>query len=293
MTNQKKNNEKRNSIEKKEAGVSVAAIREIIEGEIGKEAFARAGKCPQIKGIIHEVIKKDAYNANPKRLFDGTKAVLSKSTTAVRDDILIKKGTKIVGRMQLKDTSKSIPQTIKQVKSGHYRGTQLMGTNETVAAYEKAVSAAAKKGTQITQKMKSSGISSSDTSRIAVKTIGASAGKVSARMVGKAAASSGAVGAAVSSGIEVCTSGSKYYKGEITGKEFAENVAKETVGGGLAAAAGSAAATLVASGTATILAATSVPVIIPAAAGFAAAIAVGGIVKKGWDFGCDFARKYV
>ena len=93
MTNQKKNNEKRNSIEKKEAGVSVAAIREIIEGEIGKEAFARAGKCPQIKGIIHEVIKKDAYNANPKRLFDGTKAVLSKSTTAVRDDILIKKGT--------------------------------------------------------------------------------------------------------------------------------------------------------------------------------------------------------
>ncbi len=268
-------------------GIGIAATREITEGRIGVEAVKRIGKNPQLKGVVHEIMKKQAYNSNPKRLVDGTKAVLSKSTTAVRDDILIKKGTKIVGRMQLKDTPKSIPQTIKQVKSGHYSGTQLMGTDETVAAYETAVKAAAKKGTQITQKMKSTGISSSDTSRIATKTIGTTAGKVSAGAVGKVAASSGAVGAAISGGLELCVSGVKLKKGEITGKEFAGNVARETVGGGLSAAGGSAAATLAATGAATVLATTAAPVWVPAMVGVGAAIVVGGAIKGVWDFGCN------
>ena len=272
-------------------GIVVATGREMIEGGLGVEAVKRIGKNPQLKGVVHEIMKKEAYNSNPKHLFDGTKAVLSKSTTAVRDDILIKKGAKIVGRMQLKDISKSIPQTIKQVKSGHYSGTQLMGTNETVAAYEKAVKAAAKKGTQITQKMKSTGISSSDTSRIATKTIGTTAGKISAGAVGKVAASSGAVGAAISGGMEVCLSGMKLKKGEITGKEFAGNVARETVGGGLSAAGGSAAATLAATGVATALATTAAPVWIPAAVGVGAAIVVGGAIKGVWDFGCKKVEK--
>ena len=275
---------------KKNGGAGVAAAREILDGKVGIDAVKRVGRNPQLKGTIHEIMVRDKYNA--KHLFDGTKAVLSESTTAVRDDILIKKGTKIIGRMQLKDTPSAISKTIKQVKAKHYAGTNLMGTKETVSAYEAAVKSAARKGTKITQKMKSTGISSSDTSLVAKKTIGSAAGKISVGTLGKVAASSGAIGAAVSGGIELCTSGRKYIKGEISGKDFTGRVAQEAVGGGLSAACGSGVATLVASGVASSAAAATAPVWIPAAAGVATAAAAGFVVQKVWKFGCKHMKKF-
>ena len=181
---------------------------------------------------------------SPERLIDGTKAVLTKSTTAVRDDLLIMNDAGgIVGRMQLKDTVPSISKTVNQVKAGKYAGTQLMGTPETVAAYNQAVAKAAEKGVNVTQKMSGTGVSSADTARIASKTIGNAAGKITPQAMGSLAASSGAVGAAISGGVEVISSGIKLANGEIDGGEFVGNVAKETVGGGLSAAGGSLAAT--------------------------------------------------
>ena len=161
----------------KNNGTVIAATREIAESKVGLEALARAGRNPQLKGVVHEVAVKNLYNAAPQRILDGTKAVLSKSPTAVRDDLLIMKGSNVVGRMQLKDTAGSIQKTIAQVKDGHYAGTVLKGTKETVSAYNTAVQKAASSGTNITQKMTSTGISSSDTARIATKTIGNAAGK--------------------------------------------------------------------------------------------------------------------
>lgn len=267
----------------KNNGTVIAATREIAESKVGLEALARAGRNPQLKGVVHEVAVKNLYNAAPQRILDGTKAVLSKSPTAVRDDLLIMKGSSIVGRMQLKDTAGSIQKTIAQVKDGHYAGTVLKGTKETVSAYNTAVQKAASSGTNITQKMTSTGISSSDTARIATKTIGNAAGKITAQSLGRVAASSGAAGAVISGGIEAVSSTIQLANGEIDGGEFAANVAKETIGGGISAAGGSIAASAAAAGAATVLAATTAPAWVPAAIGIGAAVAVGSFIKSAWD----------
>lgn len=269
------------------AGTATALAREAFEAKVGLEAYQRAGNNPNLKGIVHEVLAKDIYNASPERIVDGTKAVLSKSTTAVRDDVLIMKDGAVVGRWQLKDTAQSIQKTVKQVENGHYIGTNLKGTTETVKAYNHAVSKAAANGSKLTQKMSSTGISSTDTSRIACKTIGSNAGKLTAGSLGKVASSSGAAGAVISGGIEVVSSGIQLAKGEIDGGEFVGNVAKETVTGGISAASGSIAATAAAAGAASVLAATSAPVWVPAAIGIGAAVAVGSAVKSGCDAICD------
>ncbi len=266
-----------NSGSKNKAGTVTAAARHAYEGKVGLEAMSRAGRDPQLKGIVHEVLVKDAYNANPANLLSGKVAHLTKSTNAVRDDIIVKQGGKIVERMQLKDTiSKSgLTKTIHQAASGKYAGTKLVGTKETAEAFKTASKA--------TQKMSSSGVSSADTSRIATQTLGNSAGKLSASAVSRAAASSGAVGAAISGGIEVLCSGYKWANGEIDGEEFVGNVAKEAVGGGLAAGAGTAAASVVSATAATAAAAVSAPAWIPVAAGIGTAIAVGSVAKYIWD----------
>lgn len=264
-------------------GAMVAGAREAYEAKVGLEAVSRVGENPCLKGVVHEIIARDAYNAAPQRLVDGTKAVLSKSTTAVRDDVLLMQGKDVVGRWQLKDTAGSIGKTVKQVQDHHYAGTVLKGTKETVGAYNQAVSKAASNGVKIGQKMSSTGISSSDTARIAAKTLGVNAGKLTADAIGKVAASSGGVGLAVSGGIEAISSGIQLVNGEIDGEEFVENVARETVGGGLAAAGGSALATVTAAGAATLLSATAAPVWVPVAIGFGTAVAAGNAIKGVWD----------
>lgn len=269
------------------SGAAVAAAREAYEAKVGMEAVARAGNNPQLKGIVHEVLVRDSINCNPANLLNGTTATLVKSTTAVRDDILVKHGGEIVKRMQLKDTPGAIAKTVQQVSNGKYAGTNLVGTSETVQAYNAAVERAAAKGVSVTQKMSSSGISSADTARIATKTLGNSAGKLTTSAVAKVAGSSGVVGGAISGGIELISSGVKLANGEIDGGEFVGNVAKETVGGGLAAAGGSAAATAAAAGTATLLAATAAPVWVPAAVGLGVAVAIGSGIKSLWDCLCD------
>ena len=265
----------------KNNGTNVALVREVAEVKVGMEAVSRAGNCKNLKGVVHETIYKDMKNMTPSNIINNCKTNFSKSPTAVRDDLITKNAAnKIVERMQLKDTPASISKTVSQVKNGHYKGTNLMGTKETVEAFNDV----AKNNPAITQRMTSTGVSSKDTARIATKTIGSQAGKLSASAVGKAAASSGAVGAAISGGIEVISSGIQLANGEIDGGEFALNVAKETVGGGLSAAGGTAAATVAAAGAATALAATSAPLWVPAAIGVGAAVAVGSAIKGIWDF---------
>ena len=265
---------------KKNYGAGVAAGRKAYEAKAGIEAYGRAGNNPQLKGVVHEVLYKDAQTINPNNLVNGVKGTLSKSTTAVRDDVLLMQGGKVVGRSQLKDTANSISKTVKQVSDGKYAGTNLMGTKETVQVYEKAVEKLADKGVTISQKMTSTGISSADTSRIAAETIG---GKMAASSIAKVAQSSGVAGGAISGGLEVISAGMDLLKGDIDGGEFVGRVAKETVGGGISAAGGSAAATVVSAGAASVLAATAAPVWVPAALGLGVAVVAGSFIKDSWD----------
>ena len=124
---------------------------------------------------------------------------------------------------------------------------------------------------------------SRDTAIIASQTIGNSAGKLTTSTVAKVAGNSGAVGAAISGGIEVLASGYKWANGEIDGEEFACNVARETVGGGIAAGLGTAAASAVSTAAASALAATAAPVWVPAAAAVGTLFLVGTAAKGLWD----------
>ena len=265
----------------KEAGAAAAVSRSIYETKVGVEAVLRSGgKNPQLKGVVHEILYRDSITMNIRNLVSGTRGVLSKSVTAIRDDVLTKRGGSVVGRAQLKDTVSGIGMTMQQAASGKYARTKLMGTKETVKAYNQAAARMAKNGTTVTQKMTSTGISSADTSRIAAQTIG---GAVKASSVAKAALSSSGAGAVISGGIEAVASGVKLAKGEIDGEEFVGNVAKETVGGGLSAAAGTAAATVVGAGAAAALSAVSAPLWVPGAVAVGAAVAVGSGIKALWD----------
>lgn len=265
----------------KQTGTAVAAGRSVYETKVGAEAVLRSGgKNPQLKGVVHEVLYRDSITMSPQNLATGAKGVLSSSSTAVRDDVLTMQGGRVIGRAQLKDTVGGINKTVQQAASGKYAGTKLMGTKETVTAYNNTVTRLAGKGTQVTQKMTSTGISSADTSRIAAQTIG---GGVSTVSLAQVALSSGAAGAVVSGGIEVVSSGIKLANGEIDGEEFVGSVAKETVGGGLAAAGGSAVATVATAGAATILAATTAPAWLPGAIGLGVTVAVGSAIKGVWD----------
>lgn len=264
-----------------QAGTAAAAGRSAYETKVGVEAVVRSGgKNPQLKGVVHEILYRDSLTMAPKNLASGAKGALSKSVTAVRDDVLLKQGGSVVGRAQLKDVVASADKVARQAASGKYAGTKLMGTKETVAAYEKAAANLAKNGTKVTQKMTSTGISSADTSRIAAQTIG---GSLKAAQLGKAALASSGTGAALSGVIEAVSSGVKLAKGEIDGGEFAANVAQEALGGGFAAAGGTAAATAVSIGAATLLAGTTAPLWLPGAVGVGAAVAAGSAIKSAWD----------
>lgn len=268
---------------KSNAGTYSAAAKETYEAWVGVRAVERVGRNKNLKGVVHEFMYADKLNADPRNIVSGTKAVLTKSTTAVRDDVLRMQGGKVVGHCQLKDTPGSIQKTIQQVKSGHYSRTKLLGTIETTEKYGKTLANSAKKGTVITQKMSSSGISSADTQRIATKTLGSSAGSLTAGSIARAAGISGVAGAVISGAIETVSAGVELAEGGIDGGEFVGRVAKETVGGGLSAAGATGAATLVSAGTATLLAATAAPVWVPAAVGIGAALAVGTAIKSLWD----------
>ena len=269
--------------EKKNAGAATAAGRSAYEAKVGAEAVLRSGgKNPQLKGVVHEILYRDSVTLNPGNLANGTVGVLSKSSTAVRDDILLKQGSKVIGRAQLKDTVSvsGVAKTVKQVASGKYTRTNLMGTTETTKLYNQAVENLVKNGAKAPQKMTSTGISSMDTSRIAAQTVG---GSLKAASVAKCALTSGGAGAVLSGGIEAVSSGIKLAQGEIDGEEFVGSVARETVGGGLSAAAGSAAATAATTLAATALAGTTAPLWVPGAIAVGAAVVVGSGVKSLWD----------
>ena len=264
----------------KQAGTAVAVTRELYDGKVAVETFERAGRNPNLHGHVHEILYRDSINANPANIKNGVHATLTKSPTAVRDDIVVKQGGKVIKRCQLKDTSQSISKTVQQVKNQHYKGTNLMGTSETTSLYK---AAASKSRIPVNQQMHSTGISSNNTKRIASQVTGATGQGITVATMKQVAKTSGVGGAVVGGGIEAVRAGIDLVDGKIDGEEFAGRVAKETVGGGLSAAGGSVAASVAATGAATVLATTAAPVWVPAVVGVGAAIVVGGAVKSCFD----------
>lgn len=261
-------------------------MKELYEGKVAMEAAGRAGQNPNLKGIVHEVIFKDKLNL--QNILTSKSATLTSTINSIRDDVIVKEGGRIVGRMQLKDTVASIADTISRVREGQYGGTVLMGTEETVKAYVGGVSRNIKKGVEVTQKMTSTGISSADTARIGSKALG--------KMPVSEALIAGAKGASIEAGAingcitAVCSLGD-LVDGKINGAEYVGRVTKETVGGGIAAGVATIASSAAAAGTASVLATAGASALIggtaavaaPLVVGFGAAVVVGNVVKGLFD----------
>ena len=262
--------------------------KEGYEAKVGLEALNRAGRNMQLKGHVHEILFKDQYNSNPINIIQGKTAALTKSPTAQMRDVVMKQGNKVIGHAQLKDTvSKSgVRKTIEQIKAGHYNKTAVYGTKETVK----------KIGSSVTQKVKSTGISSSTTKRIADKALGNAA---TLNTVTSAVKSGGSVGAIAGAGIEAVSSVVDVFNGKKSVDEAVGDVAVAGIKGGITGAAGAATSTVAAgvAGSAigaamtttagaavasTAIGAAAVTVA-PVAVGFAAACAVCSFIGSIFD----------
>lgn len=262
-------------------GTGLSMGKQAYEASVAKRALERAGKNQNLKGHINEIMTIDKLNSKPANILKGKRAVLSKSPTAVRDDILLKQGGKIKGRFQVKDTiSKSgIKKTVDQVKNHQYKGTQLVGTKETVAAYGKEIA----KNKKATQKMISNNISSDQTSLVAQKALGSSkegiiknSGKI-ARQASETAKKS----ALFTAGVESAKNVVAVKKGKKSIKEAAVSVANETAISAASATTGDAAATAATIGVATIPGMAPVAPLVGMATGFGVSMATEKIIRNG------------
>lgn len=260
-------------------------VKESYESKVAIEALNRAGKCPNLKGHVHEILYKDKFNLNPVNIMKNKKAVLTKSNTAQMKDIIILKNGKVAGHAQLKDTvsASGVRKTIAQINSGHYNKTRVLGTAEATAKLQGKVS----------QPVYSSGISSETTSRIANKALGKMPSMSSMHSIGK---SGGLAGAAVSAGIQSVQSLYDLYNDKKTLSEASVDIAKAGLKGGVtgyasavagSVAAGAAGTTIATTGIGTLVAGSAAGATIlaatPVAVGLVAACAIGSLASSVLD----------
>lgn len=134
------------------------------EAKVAAESLVRAGRNPQLHGIVHEVLIKDGINLNPINAAKGVRATLTKSPTAKTVDIVVSQHGKVISRIQAKDTAQSLHKAARQIRSGQYNSARILGTKETASGLNKILQ---KQG--IGKTVQSSGISSTTTKSIAAK----------------------------------------------------------------------------------------------------------------------------
>ena len=188
------------NFEKDAKNMTGTVAKEGYEASVGARALARAGKCPNLKGHVHEQIFCDKFNMNPRNILEGNHAQLTKSTTAkMKDVVVLNKKGQVVKHFQLKDTTSSsgVAKTSKQIIEKHYGKTKVMGTEET------AKKVADKIANKTNQKIHSTNISTKTTTRIADKALGK---MPTAAALRSAAKSGGVSGAVCGAGIEAVSS---------------------------------------------------------------------------------------
>jgi len=232
----------------------------IIIGKQGYEqsvvvrALHRAGANPHLKGHIHEVLVQDMRNARNLLSLNGASTQLTKSTTASTVDLVTTKGGKVIERIQVKDVTSTsgINKLVKQCADGKYRSAQLVGSEETTQAFNKAAEKAG-----ISKRMTSSGVSTKQTTSLAQRAGAGGSGSLSSAM-GQAAKTGGVAGAAVGASIEVVKGAMDLLDGKADVAEVGVRVAKAGAKGGISGAAAGASATAAGAATATAITALGV-----------------------------------
>ena len=213
---------------------------------VASRMAGRAGSSSPIggKGNALEIMYADKKNLENVFKPGNLKTQLTKSSTATQADLITMNGSKVFERIQCKDTSSisGTAKTIKQVQSGQYRPTQLVGTTESAAAYNAKASQCG-----ISKVMKDSGISTKDTSRISNKFNGVTSTTGIGNMVGTSAK----LGGTLSGTFALADS-------LISGDDFSETT-RNVTSSALKGATSSAVSTATAEGTLVALAAAPIP----------------------------------
>lgn len=234
-------------------GISSSAY----QGSVAQRAVQRAGHCKNLNGHIFEICYKDKFNTNMKNIVAGKKAYLTKSPTAIRDDIIVKQKGKIVQRFQCKDTSSvsGARDTVKRIQAGQYARTKVVGTSET----SKKVNGILDKGNaKTTTRIQNSNISSKTTALIAYQANGANPLK-HLDLIGHHAGSMAKGAAVLSGGFSVLKNGAEILKRRQDLDEGIVNIAADTGKAALAGGVGSAV------DVAVTMAIATVPPLLPAA----------------------------
>lgn len=179
----------------------VSAASNVYDASVGARALSRAGHCPQLKGIVHEIMFCDKTNLTPGNLIRGCHMELTKSTTAkMKDVVAVNRVGHVTAHAQVKDTVShaGVRKTVGQMMDGHYGKTKIFGTEETTKAVNDSLKRAGGN-----PRMQSTGISSKTTARIADKALG---NMPSFSTCMSAAKTGGMVGAALGAGFEVVNS---------------------------------------------------------------------------------------
>ncbi|WP_051453158.1 hypothetical protein [Dechloromonas agitata] len=271
-------------IGKSNAGHSAVVSKTAYEGTVIARAMERAGRNPHLKGHIHEVLVKDVRNACNLLTLNGASTELTKSTTAGTVDLVTTKGGKVIERLQVKDVTSQagIDKLVKQCADGKYRSAQLVGSEESAQAFNKAAEKAG-----ISKRMTSTGVSSKSTQSLAQRAGATGSGSLGSAM-GQAAKAGGAAGAIIGGGVAAVKGCIDLIDGRADAVEVAGTVVKAGAKGGVSGAAAGAAATATGAGAVaavsalgmTGIAATAVTVGAP----LAVAVGVGYVASEIFDW---------
>ncbi len=269
---------------KSNAGHSAVVSKTAYEGTVIARAMERAGHNPHLKGHIHEVLVKDARNARNLLTLNGASTELTKSTTAGTVDLVTTKGGKVIERIQVKDVTSQagIDKLVKQCADGKYRSAQLVGSEESAQAFNKAAEKAG-----ISKRMTSTGVSSKSTESLAQRAGATGSGSLGSAM-GQAAKAGGAAGAIIGGGVAAVKGCIDLIDGRADAAEVAGTVVKASAKGGVSGAAAGAAATATGAGAVaavsalgmTGMAATAVTIGAP----LAVAVGVGYVASEIFDW---------
>lgn len=240
------------------------------EGTVITRAVGRAGANPHLKGHIHEILVKDARNARNLLTMNGASTELTRSTTAGTVDLVTTRGSKVIERIQVKDvTSQSgIDKLVNQCADGKYRSAQLVGSEESAQAFNKAAEKAG-----ISKRMTSTGVSSKSTESLAQRAGATGSGSLGSAM-GQAAKAGGAAGAIIGGGVAAVKGCIDLIEGRADAAEVAGKVVKASAKGGVSGATAGAAATAAGAGTVAVVSALGITGMTAAAVTFTAPLAV-------------------
>lgn len=267
---------------------SAMGMKTTYEGTVISRAMSRAGHNPHLKGHIHEVLVKDARNVRNLLSLNGASTELTKSTTAGTVDLVTTKGGKVIERIQVKDVTSQmgIDKLVKQCADGKYRSAQLVGSEESAQAFNKAAEKAG-----ISKRMTSTGVSSKSTESLAQRAGATGSGTLGSAMT-QAAKAGGAAGAIVGGGVAAIKGCIDLANGRADATEVAGTVIKAGAKGGVSGAAAGAAATAAGAGTAAAVTALGLggvaATVATVGAPIVAAIGVGYVASEVFDGVCDF-----